>query len=100
MAVAVVEEFADETERSTKNYDAIRSKIDERLNETSDTGLIIHTAGWTDHCFRIFEVWESLDHFRLFRQETVLPIVEEILGTSNGIEPEITIYHLHNVVTP
>lgn len=99
MAVAVVQDFLEEeTDRSTKNYDAIHARI--TAKDGGSSGLIIHTAGFTGKGFRIFEVWESQEQFDNFMQETVMPIVMEVGGGNPGRPPEVTVYELHNVYAP
>jgi hypothetical protein len=39
-------------------------------------GLIIHTAGATSTGWRIFDVWETKDHFERFMNETIMPAME------------------------
>lgn len=55
MAVALVQDFPPATgETSTENYDEIHAGIMQKAADPA--GLIIHTAGFTGHGFRIFEV--------------------------------------------
>ena len=69
MAVAVIQDFPG-TNRETTNYDAIHAEIMSRVD--GPNGLIIHTAGFTESGFRIFEVWESQEqHDTLDRKSVV-----------------------------
>jgi hypothetical protein len=95
MAVAVVQEWVVE-DRSTENYDT----IDERIKAGGmPAGLILHSAGFFDDRFRIFDVWESDAAFEKFNEERLMPLVMEIVP-SDQPPPEITRYELHNVLTP
>jgi len=99
MPIAYVQEFdGDDNDRSTTNYDAIK----ERLNVEGDPpdGLIIHTAGFGGGVFRIFDVWESEEHHAKFRDERLMPIVEQVMsggGTGGPPAREYT-YELHDLV--
>ena len=99
MAVAIVQDWPEEeTDRSTKNYDAIH----QRLTASGDPpeGFVLHTAGFTGNGFRIFEVWETREHFERFMRDRLAPLIAEI-ATEDSREPQTTIYELHNVmVTP
>jgi hypothetical protein len=97
MAVAIVQEWRQqETERSTENYDAINERL---AGEDPPEGLIIHTAGFFGEGFRIFDVWESEEHFRRFLDEKVMPIVEEVAGP-DAPQPDLSTYELHSVIKP
>jgi hypothetical protein len=99
MAVAVVQDWAEEeTDRSTENYDAISERL--RAQSSPSSGLLVHTAGFTGHGFRIFEVWESREDFERFTQEVLMPIVSEIAGSDSRM-PDLTVYELHDfLATP
>jgi hypothetical protein len=97
MAVAVVQEWREEeTDRSTKNYDAINERLGK---QDPPEGLIIHTAGFFGQGFRVFDVWESEENFQRFMQERLMPIVNEVAG-AGAPPPDIAIYELHSVIRP
>ena len=99
MAVAFVQDFPQEAgDTSTPNYDAINGAITGKVTE--QTGLIIHTAGFTGQSFRIFEVWESREQHERFMNEVLMPIVMEVTGGNPGAPPKTTSYELHNVLRP
>jgi hypothetical protein len=57
----------------------------------------MHAAGATpDGGFRIFEVWESQDHFDRFVEERLMPILREIFA--GGDPPNITSYELREYI--
>jgi hypothetical protein len=75
-------------------------EINERMFGTSapssaPEGLIFHTAGHGPNGWRVFDVWESREHFERFLEEQVMPAAEEMGGPPMG-EPEV--YELHNVL--
>ena len=99
MPIAYIQEFPADGGTSTKNYDAIK----ERLNVEGDRpdGMIIHTAGFTDEgVFRIFDVWDSEELHARFMRERLMPIVEEVMRADAGAtRPHESSYTLHDVVT-
>ena len=96
MAVAIVQDWhEEETDRSTTNYDAINKRLTAAAEPPE--GFVLHTAGFTGHGFRIFEVWESREHFERFVRERLEPALAE-LTPDNATRPELTIYDLHNVI--
>jgi hypothetical protein len=95
MAVAVVQDWGeDETDRSTTNYDAIHARI---MQAAPFEGFLLHTAGFTGRGFRIFEVWETREHFDRFVQECFMPILKEV-AVADSPQPELTVYELHELV--
>jgi quinol monooxygenase YgiN len=89
MPVAVVQDWADGG-RDTTSYDAIHERV---MASGAPEGCRMHSAGATpDGGFRIFEVWESQDHFDRFVQERLMPIMKEI-GVG-GDPPSVTSYEL------
>ena len=97
MPIAYVQEFDATGDRSTTNYDAVNAKLNVDANRPE--GLIVHTAGFTaEGVFRIFDVWESEEHWARFRDERLMPIVGEVMGAAGGPPPHESTYELHDVV--
>jgi hypothetical protein len=97
MAVAVVQDWIEEeTERSTRNYDAVSERL--QASDAPYPGLLVHTAGFTGNGFRIFEVWESREDFERFLNETLMPIVQDI-APDDDRQPQVTVYELHNFLS-
>ena len=95
MAVAIVQDWLEpETDRSTTNYDAINQKLQQQ--EPPD-GMRVHSAGWTGNGFRIFEIWDSKEHFERFLEDRLMPMLREQEGTQTP--PTMTVYELHYYVT-
>jgi|SRR5437870_2229765 len=68
-------------------------RINETMFGTSDPppsdmpdGLIFHTAGATADGWRIFDVWESRDHFDRFFEGRVVPALQQVAGSSGGAD--------------
>jgi uncharacterized protein YciU (UPF0263 family) len=102
MAVASVQEFkVDPDDRTTTNYDAINDQLKAK-GHLPPAGLILHTAGFTgEGTFRIFDVWETEQHWTRFRDEQLNPIVHELIIAA-GVDappPREYTYELHDVVT-
>ena len=87
-AVAVVQDRVDEeTDRSTTNYDAIHEHL---VQSGPIEGFLLHTAGFTGREFRIFEVWETREHYDRFVEERLMPIIREI-ALSDSRQPELSV---------
>jgi hypothetical protein len=92
MPFAVVQDWVgEETDRSTRTYDAIHERL---MNSGPLDGFLLHTAGFTGRGFRVFEVWESREQYERFVEERLMPIVREA-SPSDSPPPEVTIYELH-----
>jgi hypothetical protein len=98
MAVAFVQEFeGDPSDRSTDNYDFVRSQLG--IDAETPAGLIVHTAGFADGVFRIFDVWESAEQAERFHTERVMPIVEQRIAGGNAQPPNRQYTHeLHDLI--
>lgn len=93
MPVAVVQDWA-EGGNDTTRYDAIHERV---MASGTPDGFRMHAAGATpDGGFRIFEVWESQDHFDRFVEERLMPILREI--GAGGDPPNVTSYELHEYI--
>jgi hypothetical protein len=100
MAVAYVQEFKIiDDDRTTAGYDAVAA----RLGDTTIPGLILHTAGFDEDggVFRIFDVWESHEDAVRFQEETLGPILGEVMGARDDApEPPSRdgFYELHDIL--
>jgi hypothetical protein len=94
VAVAIVQDWIEpETERSTKNYDAVSEVL--QGQEPID-GLRVHTAGFTGNGFRIFEVWDSKEQQERFLEDRLMPLLVAQEGSDPTPPPTTTVYELHN----
>jgi hypothetical protein len=97
MPVAVVQDWVEEeTDRSTANYDALSERL--QAQDEPPAGLLVHTAGFTGHGFRIFEVWESREDYERFFSERLMPLIQNV-ASDDDRQPPQTIYELHNFMT-
>lgn len=97
MAIALVQEFPIVgDDRTTTNYDSFQ----ERLGTESAPGLIVHTAGFDEHAgvFRIFAVWESEADWNRFRDERLMPLVQQAVASGSNPPPVDHTYQLHHLV--
>lgn len=97
MAIQVIQEFVI-TNRSTRNYDAIKEAIG-----ANHPGLIFHTAGFDDESgvFRIVDTWETKEDAQRFYEETLGPRIQAMLAedpTATPPQRELT-YELHDVIS-
>ena len=94
MPVAMVQDWA-EGGHDTTNYDAIVEAMGVRENPPE--GCIVHTAGaLPDGSFRIFDVWETREHFERFMQDRLMPAIKQVAGDAAGAPPPtMTMYELH-----
>jgi hypothetical protein len=93
VAVAIVQDWIEEeTDRSTTNYDAVSAKL---ADQEPIDGLRVHSAGYSGSGFRIFEIWDSKEHFDRFLGERLMPLLMAQEG-SNPTPPTTTVYELHN----
>lgn len=97
MPVAYLQEF-EPGDRSTTNYDAINERLG--TDENPPEGLLVHTAGFTDDgTFRIYDVWESREHAERFRQERLMPVIQEVMAGQSPRPPvKDEMYDLHHAV--
>ena len=95
MPVALIQEWA-EGGHNTANYDAITEHMGVRENPPE--GLIVHTAGTTDAGgFRIFDVWETREHFERFMRDRLGPAIEAVASGDAG-PPQTEMYELHSIM--
>ena len=100
MPVAMIQDWA-EGGHNTQNYDAITKLMG--VQENPPDGLIVHTAGFLpDGTFRIFDVWESREHFERFQRDRLMPVVREVVAASgaDAPPPTTTMYDLHGFQKP
>jgi hypothetical protein len=97
MPVAIVQDWIEEeTERSTTNYDAVSERL--REGAMPPDGMLVHAAGFTGQGFRIFEVWETREHFDRFLAERLMPLLAEH-APADAAPPQLTVYEVHGLMT-
>jgi hypothetical protein len=93
MAIGMMIEGRDWTR---EQYDEMNERMfGTQTPETPPEGLILHTAGQGPNGWRVFDVWESREHFERFFEEQVLPTAQEIDAPPMS-DPEI--YELRNIM--
>jgi hypothetical protein len=78
-------------------------RINEALNPDAGPpeGLIIHTASATDSGVRIVDVWESQEAQVRFRDERLMPAIEQAgVGIPPSETPAAEIHEVHHLVKP
>jgi hypothetical protein len=76
-------------------YDAINARLD--LERRHPLGLIMHGAAEVDGVVQIAQVWDSEEYARRYDEEILKPALEEV---GARVDPEVTVFELHHLVTP
>ena len=92
MAVVVVAE----TDGGQEMYDAVSSRVmpDGKLPD----GCQLHIAGPSDSGWRVITVWDSEDQFHQFRNDKLIPALQEA-GEGNRVAPNVSANDVYRVVT-
>lgn len=87
-------------DHTTTVYDTVSEKMGVRENPPE--GCIVHAAGFADDgTWRVFDVWESLEHLERFERERLFPALQEVADMPGGGPPSKTQrYELHAFMTP
>ena len=93
MAVVVVNEIEGGNQDF---YEQVNPKVmpDGQLPE----GCQLHIAGPIDNGWRVITVWESDGRFQQFRNETLIPAMQDV-GSDARIAPSITTQPVHRLLT-
>jgi hypothetical protein len=93
MSVVVVNEIEGGTQEL---YDKVNPRVmpDAKLPD----GCELHIAGPYEGGFRVITVWESEDRFQQFRDDTLIPAMQEA-GVGERIAPQITTNPVYRLVT-
>jgi hypothetical protein len=92
MAVVVVNEIEG---GSQELYDQVNPRVmpDGKLPD----GCELHIAGPYEKGWRVITVWESDERFQQFRNETLIPAMQEA-GAQDRIMPTISTQPVHNLL--
>jgi hypothetical protein len=71
VAVAVIQEWESQDDRSTTVYDELGQAMNVEANPPN--GLISHAAGFDGNTWRIFDIWESEEAFGRFQEQRLVP---------------------------
>jgi hypothetical protein len=93
MAVVVVAEIEGGTEEL---YEQVSGKATPG-GELPDGGKV-HIAGPTEGGWRVITVWDSEEQFETFRNERLIPALQEA-GAGDRIAPNITTHPVHRLIT-
>jgi hypothetical protein len=77
-------------------YDEINPRVmsEGRLPD----GCRVHIAGPTDDGWRVITVWESEERFQQFREEALIPALQDS-GYGDRVAPEITTGEVYKLLT-
>jgi hypothetical protein len=91
MAVAVLTEVDQGT---LEQYDQVNERL--AADGLAD-GIICHVVGAKEGGgFRIFDVWQSEDHYRRFREERIAPAVTEVVGP-DALPTREEVFEVHDL---
>jgi len=79
--------------------DAVTVNMDAKANPP--VGLIVHTHYEEDGRVRIMDVWESEQAYRTFREERLMPAMQQVASESGmdlGDQPEYRVVDVHDFV--
>ena len=89
MAVVVVGMAPDQ-----QTYDEVSNRLME--SEQLPEGCLVHIASPASGGFRVITVWESEDQYRQFREEKLIPAMQEVSGgNADGPDAEVQPVHKH-----
>ncbi len=93
MAVVIVNEIEG---GGQEMYDQVNSKVmpEGRLPD----GCQVHIAGPTQNGWRVITVWESDERFQQFRNEQLIPAMQDA-GAGERIVPQISTDPVHRLLT-
>lgn len=77
-------------------YDEVNPKV--MPGGSLPDGCRVHIAGPTDDGWRVITVWDSEERFNQFRDETLVPALQES-GYGDRVAPSITAQPVHNLIT-
>ena len=82
-------------EMTAEGYDAVR----EKMGEDPPEGMLVQTAGPVEAGgFRVFNVWESREHYERFREDRLLPAIRDAIGEEAAEGPSSAeVYELHDL---
>ena len=93
MAVVIVNEMEGGNQDL---YDEVNPKVMEGGNLPD--GCELHIAGPYENGWRVITVWDSEETFQRFRDEKLIPALQET-GGADRIAPSITADPVHNLIT-
>ena len=93
MAVVVVNEMhgADQS-----MYDAVNPRV--LPGGQLPDGCRVHVAGPIDDGWRVITVWESQEQFEEFRNNKLIPAIQEA-GYGDRVAPSVTTAPVHRLIT-
>jgi hypothetical protein len=76
-----------------EQYDAVTDRV--MPGGELPEGCQLHVAGPVAEGFRVITIWDSADDFHEFRQQKLLPAIEEVSGQepSSVIQPQVDPVH-------
>ena len=93
MAIVVVNQM-DGADQAT--YERVSPKVmpDGQLPD----GCQLHIAGPTEGGWRVITVWESEERFQTFREQKLIPAMQET-GDQDRVAPKVSTNPVHRIIT-
>jgi hypothetical protein len=91
MAVVVVGQLPDQV-----TYDAVSGRVLD--NEHLPEGCLVHIASPANGGFRVVTVWNSEGDYKRFREEKLLPAIQEVSG-GNVQLPDAEVQQVHKHIS-
>jgi hypothetical protein len=89
MSVVVVGRIPDQN-----TYEEVGTRV--MSGDQLPEGCQVHIAGPSDEGFRVITVWDSEDDYRRFREEKLVPAIQEVTGGAvEGPQAEVQPVHRH-----
>jgi hypothetical protein len=93
MAVVIVNEIEGGNQEM---YDQVNPKVME--GGSLPEGCELHIAGPIENGWRVITVWDSEDQFQQFRDEKLIPALQEA-GEGQRVAPHITTQPVYKLIT-
>jgi hypothetical protein len=93
MAVVIVNEIEGGNQEM---YDQVNPKVME--GGSLPEGCELHVAGPIENGWRVITVWDSEDQFQQFRDEKLIPALQEA-GEGQRVSPHITAQPVYKLIT-
>ncbi len=93
MAFGIIHRFKGGT---SNQYDTVVSKV--HPPDGLPAGQFFHAAGATDDGWIVLAIWDNRESYDKFRDETLLPTLQELADQGFPAPPDVTEFETHVVV--
>lgn len=82
---------------NAQSYDAVTASV--MPGDQLPDGCLLHIAGPVEQGFRVITVWDSREAFDRFREDKLLPAIQEIAGDGAPPAAEPEVNPVHKLIT-